>query len=116
MRCEKEKGKKEKEIHGKQKGTLDRCVPWPTYFISSYLTCSKNKTDLFFFQFPIAKPIIMTEKVGGSHYRTIISESYHLMYVVTSSIHTYLMYTLPTPKLSLSLPPLSESKKKKKSL
>lgn len=45
MRCEKEKGKKEKEIHGKQKGTLDRCVPWPTYFILSYLTCSKNKTD-----------------------------------------------------------------------
>lgn len=45
MRCEKKKGKKEKEIHGKQKGTLDRCVPWPTYFILSYLTCSKNKTD-----------------------------------------------------------------------
>lgn len=39
------KREKEKEIHGKQKGTLDRCVPWPTYFILSYLTCSKNKTD-----------------------------------------------------------------------
>lgn len=41
------KGKREKRkrIHGKQKGTLDRCGPWPTYFILSYLTCSKKKTD-----------------------------------------------------------------------
>lgn len=70
------KGKREKE----KEFMANRRVPWidvdlglPTL---SYLTLLVVRIrHILLLSIPKTKPIIMTEKVGGSHYWTIISDS-----------------------------------------
>lgn len=76
MRPEKEKGKKKKKF------MANRRVPWIDVYLGlptslSYLTLLvvRIRQILLLLSIPKAKPIIMTEKVGGSHHWTITSDS-----------------------------------------
>lgn len=72
---------KSKRRKKKKKFMANRRVPWIDVYLGlptlSYLTLLvvRIRQILLLISIPKAKPIIMTEKVGGSHYRTIISDS-----------------------------------------
>lgn len=70
------KGKREKE----KEFMANRRVPWIDVYLGlptlSYLTLLVVRIrQILLLSIPKAKPIIMTEKVGGSHYWTITSDS-----------------------------------------